>query len=61
MDQLQKVAQALVVQNMLVMHAVVCACPCLCKREENHIESTIDLIGLEFNDLALGVLGFFLI
>ena len=39
------------------MHAVVCACPCLCKREENQIESTIDLIGLEFNDLVLGEFG----
>ena len=40
------------------MNAVVCACPCLCKREEGQIESTIDLIGLGFNDLALGAYGF---
>ena len=56
-DQLQKVAQALMVQRVPIVPDVVCACPCLCKREENQIESTIDLIGFEFNDLVLGEFG----
>ena len=42
----------------LPVHAAVCSCSCLCKRDENQVGSTIDLIGLDFNDLELGPLFF---
>ena len=52
-EQLQKVADALMVRLFvcLPVHASVVCTPF--KREENQVKGAIDLIGLDFNDLEL--------